>query len=285
MTFEDLFALRAAGADRWAAPGPPDTDEPRLFGGLLLGHAIVAVSEATKPCHALHALFVGAGSKREPLDLAVTRTRDGRSYATRHVELRQQDRLLLVGFSSHHGGDDGPEHAIAMPDVPPPETLEDQYLIRVRQCEARGIPPKRHLVEELLDIRPVELPLGTRGVEGRRAIWFRPRQPLSGDQTLHKAVIAFASDVGLVHVGLLAHIKLGDGARLQATSLDHSLWFHREAPANDWMLHVQRSPIAAHGRGLSHAAIFTRAGQMVASAAQEFLARRKRDPQTPTREG
>ena len=283
MTFEDLFALTAAGADRWTAPGPPQTDEPRLFGGLLLGHAIMAVSIETKPCHALHALFVGAGSKREPLDLAVTRTRDGRSYATRQVELRQRGRVLLVGFSSHHGGDAGPEHAIAMPDVPAPESLEDQRLVRVRHAEAAGAPAKRYTAEELLDIRPIELPLGqNRGVEGRRAIWFKSREPLSGDLTLHKAAIAFASDVGLVHVGLLAHVKLGDGAPLQATSLDHSLWFHREAPADDWMLHVQRAPIAVHGRGLAHAAIFTRDGCMVASAAQEFLARRKRalDPTT-----
>ena len=283
MTFDDLFALKAAGADRWIAPGPPQTDEPRLFGGLLLGHAIMAVSIEAKPCHALHALFIGAGSKRQPLDLAMTRTRDGRSYATRQVELRQRDRVLLVGFSSHHGGDEGPEHAVAMPDVPAPEALEDQRLTRMRRAEALGARQKRYIAEELLDIRPVELPLGQeQGVEGRRGIWFKPREPLSRDLSLHKAVLAFASDVGLVHVGLLAHMKLGDGAGLQATSLDHSLWFHREALADDWMLHVQRAPVAAHGRGLSHAAIFSRDGRMVASAAQEFLARRKRDPDAPT---
>ena len=277
MTFEELFALSPAGADRWTAPGPPATDEPRLFGGLLLGHAVMAASIGAARCHALHALFIGVGEKREPLDLAVTRVREGRSYTARQVELRQRDRLLLTGFSSHHAGDEGPEHQVAMPDVPQPEALEDQQLTRIRRAEAGGRPALRYLAEEMLDARPVETPLDRgHGVEGRRAVWFRPRRPVGGAGALHQAVIAFASDVGMVHVGLQAHNVVGDRGPLQATSLDHAIWFHREAPADDWMLHVQRAPVTSEGRGLSHAAIFSRDGRLVASAAQEFMARRRR---------
>ena len=283
MTFDELFALSLAGADAWTAPIPPQTEEPRLFGGLLLGHAMAAMSKGVGPCHSLHALFVGAGSKSTPLDLAVTRTRDGRRYATRHLDLRQDGRLLLVAFSSHHGGDEGPDHQIAMPVVPEPEALEDQQLVRVRHAEALGKPARRYLAEAMLDARPVDLPLGReQGIEGRRAIWFRPRRPIAGGAAVHQAVIAFASDMGLVHVGLQSHNVVGDRSPLQATSLDHALWFHREASADDWMLHVQRSPIIANGRGLSHAAIFTREGRLVASAAQEFLARRKPAEPSPT---
>ncbi len=277
MSFDALFALAPAGADRWCAPQPPQTDEPRLFGGLLLGHMVTATSVDASPCHALHALFVGAGSKSAPMELAVTRTRDGRRYATRQIELRQQDRLLLTGFTSHHGGDEGPEHQLAMPDVAEPDALEDQRVLRARRAEASGKPARNYLAEAMMDARPIETPLGQEhGIEGRRAIWFRPRLPIRGGLAVHQAAIAFASDLGLVHVGLQAHAVLGDRAPLQAASLDHSLWFHREASANDWMLHVQRAPVAAHGRGLAHAMIFSRDGRLVASAAQEFLARRKR---------
>ena len=277
MTFDTLFALSAAEAG-WTAPGAPPTDEQRLFGGLLLAQAIVAASAGTRACHSLHALFIGVGWKEQPFDIAVERTRDGGSFATRRVEIRQRDRLLLAAYSSHHDGDEGPEHQMAMPALPPPETLEDQRAVRARRAEERGLPVTHYLAEEMLDMRAVELPIDREGggVEGRRAVWFRPRAPITGGRAAHQAAIAFASDMGLVRAGLQAHYVLGDGGPLQAASLDHSMWFHRDAVANDWMLHVHRAPVTAHGRGLAHAAIFTRDGQLVASAAQEFLSRRRR---------
>ena len=54
------------------------------------------------------------------------------------------------------------------------------------------------------------------------------------------------------------------------------MWFHRDAGADDWMLHVQHPPNASNGRGLSRAQVFSRDGTLVASVAQEFLARAQR---------
>ena len=51
-------------------------------------------------------------------------------------------RLLLVGYTSHHGGDDGPAHQLAMPDLPPPEALEDRRAVAAG-ARADGRPPKR----------------------------------------------------------------------------------------------------------------------------------------------
>ncbi len=282
MTFDDLFALAEAGHG-WTAPGAPPTDETRPFGGLLLGQAIVAASAFTRRCHALHALFIGQGVSQLPFDVSVDRTRDGGSFTTRRVEISQRGRLLLAAYSSHHDGDAGPEHQAAMPVLPGPESLEDQRVTRAARAEQRGKPAPRILAEAMLDARPVELPPGSDGVEGRRAVWFRPRQAIRGGPDIHQAVIAFASDMGLVRVGLQVHNTRGDGGPLQVASLDHAIWFHGDARADDWMLHVQRSPVAAHGRGLSQASIFTRNGKLVASAAQEFLARRRRDQHHPDR--
>ena len=273
MTFDDLFTVSQAG-DHWTAPATPRTDEPRLFGGVLIGQAIVAASMRTRRCHALHGFFISVGVMETPFDIAVERTRDGGSFATRRVEIRQAEKLLWAGYSSHHDGDEGPEHAMAMPDVPLPETLEDQTVTRDRNALARGKNKRRFLPEVMLDARPVELPPVEPGAaQPARAVWFRPRMPVRGGQAVHQAVVGFASDMGLVHVGLLNHHRTGGGA-LQAASLDHNMWFHREASANDWMLHVHRSPSAAHGRGLSQASVFTRDGVLVASVTQEFLARR-----------
>ena len=264
MTFRELFALNPAGEGRWTAPAAPATDEARLFGGLLLGHA-------------LHALFLGVGWKEQPFDLASERIRDGRSFRTRRVDVRQRDRLLLTASTSHHAGDDtGPEHQAAMPDVPGPEALPDQREVRADRSRQRGEPVRRFLNETLMDVRAVDLgPDRANGLEGRRAVWFRPRRPIGDDPGLHQAAMAFASDMGLVNTGTQPHVVGGDRGRLQAASLDHAMWFHRDADADGWMLHVQASPVGGAGRGFSRASVFTSDGRLVASVAQEFLLRRR----------
>ncbi len=273
MTFDELFALQPA-ATGWIAPATPRTDEPRLFGGVLIGQAIIAASAGTRRCHALHGFFISVGSMEQAFEIAVERTRDGGSFATRRVEIRQADSLLWTGLSSHHDGDAGPEHAMVMPDLPPPERLDDQTTIRDREAAAAGRPARRFLPELMLEARPVELPpTPPGGAQPARALWVRPRRPLGDTPALHQAVIGFASDMGLVHAGLLAHRRANAG-KLQAASLDHSMWFHREAAAEDWMLHVHRTPSAGHGRGYSQGSVFTRDGVLVASVAQEFLSRK-----------
>ena len=275
MTFDDLFALQPAGIGRWIAPAAPHTDERCVFGGLVIGQAIVAASSQTRRCHAIHAFFIGMGTKGEPFEIAVERTRDGGSFSTRRIEVHQGERLLLAAYSSHHDGNDGPEHDIAMPDAPPPEELEEFSTVRARLPEQMGRPTRRYLADEVLDMRPVPpLPERGGGTEAMQAIWFRARAPIRGDRSVHQAAIGFASDVGPVYVGLQNHARSQDGP-MQTASLDHSLWFHRDASAEEWMLHVLHSPIACNGRGLSHGAIFTRNGELVASVAQEFLARRQ----------
>jgi len=60
----------------------------------------------------------------------------------------------------------------------------------------------------------------------------------------------------------------------RATSLDHSLWFHRDADPGRWLLFDQHSPAAADSRGLNLGSIFDDAGRLVASVAQESMLRR-----------
>jgi acyl-CoA thioesterase-2 len=217
----------------------------------------------------LHAFFIGVGEMEAPFSLTVEKIRDGGSFATRRVEIHQGARLLLTGHTSHHDGDDGPDGQLPMPDVPPPERLEDQRVTRANRAGSSGNPMRTYLSESLLDARPILLTHPARA----RAVWFRPRMPIEGGCDIHQAVIGFASDSGLVHVGVHTYAQDVD---LQAASLDHTIRFHRDSSANDWMLHVQTSPSMAQGRGFSQAAIYTRGGVLVASVAQEILARKQR---------
>jgi acyl-CoA thioesterase-2 len=101
-----------------------------------------------------------------------------------------------------------------------------------------------------------------------RAIGEMPDEPLA-----HQAVLAYASDYGLLGTALQPHGRTYRRPGLQVASLDHSLWLHRECRVDDWLLYAIDSPAAAGARGFTRGAIFTRAGALVASVAQEGLIR------------
>jgi acyl-CoA thioesterase-2 len=56
-------------------------------------------------------------------------------------------------------------------------------------------------------------------------------------------------------------------------SLDHAIWFHAPLRIDDWLLYVQDSPVTGGARGFARGSIYTRDGQLVASAVQEGLMR------------
>ncbi|ALC10480.1 acyl-CoA thioesterase [Sphingopyxis sp. 113P3] len=264
------------GGDRFESPAGGG-DERRTFGGLLIAQTLVAAAATVegRPCHSLHLLFTGAGDGARPVTLAVERLRDGRAFAARGVRAEQDAKLLASATLSFHDGDEGPRHQPAMGDVSDPETLEDQRETRRRNAEARGRPARRSVAEELVDARPAESLPVQGGQEVRRHLWFRSRKPLGDDPISHQALIAFASDMGLVHLQLLANNAAGGGP-LDSASLDHAIWFHRPARADDWLLHVQHAPVAHSGRGLTLGCIYTQGGTLVASVAQEVLIREPR---------
>jgi acyl-CoA thioesterase-2 len=89
-------------------------------------------------------------------------------------------------------------------------------------------------------------------------------------------VLAYASDMTLLDTSLVAHGRSVLDGSIVAASLDHALWFHRPFRADEWLLYAQDSPFSGGGRGLSRGLIFTRAGELVASVAQEGLIRVRR---------
>ena len=61
----------------------------------------------------------------------------------------------------------------------------------------------------------------------------------------------------------------------EIASLDHAVWFHRDFRLDDWLLYAIDSPWAGGARGLCRGSIYNRAGQLVASVAQEGLIRKR----------
>ena len=77
----------------------------------------------------------------------------------------------------------------------------------------------------------------------------------------------------LLDTALVAHGHTISDGRFQLASLDHALWLHRPFRADDWLLYVQDSPNAHGARVLTRGLLYTRAGVLVASVAQEGLIR------------
>jgi acyl-CoA thioesterase-2 len=101
---------------------------------------------------------------------------------------------------------------------------------------------------------------------------------LPDDPAIHRAALAYLSDMTLLDTVLVAHGYSISSGRFQVASLDHAIWLHRPFRADEWLLYVQDSPSACGARGLTRGLLYTRAGALVASVAQEGLLRARPDP-------
>jgi acyl-CoA thioesterase-2 len=61
--------------------------------------------------------------------------------------------------------------------------------------------------------------------------------------------------------------------QIMSASLDHSVWFHRREPVDQWLRYDLDAVSAASATGLAWGAIHTADGVRVATVAQEVLAR------------
>lgn len=273
----ELMRLEPLGNDRFLAQSE-DIGTPAVFGGQVLGQALMAASRtvaADRPAHSMHAYFLLPG-EHAPIEYAVDRVRDGRSFTTRHVVARQGERIIFEMSASFQTVDVGIDHQLPMPEAAGPEGLPselDQRIAlgerlperwRVKGLQPHGIEYRRVEPDDLLapDPRPPE-----------SAIWMRAIAPLPDDPNVHRALLAYASDHGLLRAAMLPHGLSFMSGRVRPASLDHAMWFHRDFRMDDWLLYSLDSPSASGARGLCRGSIFTRDGRLVASTAQEGMLR------------
>lgn len=257
-----------------------DLGFPNLFGGQVVGQALLAAARTVDPAreaHSMHAYFMRAGDAKNPVVYQVARPRDGRSFSTRHVTAIQHGRPIFEMSASFQIREEGYEHQAPMPeDVPPPEDLKSHR--ELYEQEHDELPDR--LRETLLCERPVEI-RPARPIPGIKAkprepikqLWFRAAGPVPNDPQLHQAVLGYASDFELLGTSMLPHGVTFFEGKIQAASLDHALWIHRPFRVDDWLLYHSESPNASNARGLNFGRIYSRDGTLVASVAQEGLIR------------
>jgi acyl-CoA thioesterase-2 len=254
----------------------PEGRVQRVFGGQVLGQALVAATrtvESSRICHSLHAYFLRPGDPRVPILYEVDRSRDGRSFSARRVVAIQNGKQIFNLAASFQTPEQGYEHQFPMPDVPPPEELEDEIEVRRKNPALLPEPLRDWLTRARpFEARPVIIdPPGDRPPRPPYDnVWFRAAGPVP--QPLTQALLAYASDASLLSTSLLPHGK-SIFSNLQVASLDHAMWFHRPFRFDDWLLYAQDSPSASGARGFNRGAIYARDGTLLASVAQEGLIR------------
>ena len=275
-----LLDLEPKGGDRFVGRKVKG-GTGRVFGGQAIAQALVAARRTVpddRPVHSLHAYFLRGGSDAETIDLRVKRDLDGRSFSNRRVVASQDGEPILNLTASFQKRQDGPEHQYPkMPEVPPPEELPSDSVLRARIAEDLPEGPLRTLFlrPRPIDFRSVEPRdwLDPQQREPSAHCWLRTVAPLPDDPRVHDAVLAYASDFQLLATALQPHGLSYPRGDVKGASLDHAIWFHGEFRADDWLLYATDSPWSGRARGFGRGQIFSRDGRLVASVAQEGMLR------------
>ena len=254
----------------------------RTFGGQTAAQALVAAARTVdpgRPIHSLHSYFLRPGDPTLPTVFLVERIRDGRSFSTRRVHGIQHGEAIYSFAASFQRPEPGYEHQSSPPEVPDPETLPTFAEALAPYADRLQVSAS---LAETVDLRAIDLhpfvqrDVGPREV-ARHRVWMRAAGRLPDDPVLHSAMLAYLSDVTLLHPVLVRHGISFALDPVMGASLDHALWFHRPFRADEWLLYDAESPSASGARGLAMARLFSTDGRLVASVAQEGLVR----PVTP----
>jgi acyl-CoA thioesterase II len=256
-----------------------DTGSPQVFGGQVLGQALMAAHatiEDGRVVHSMHAYFLRRGDFTKPIVYSVDRSRDGGSFSARRVVAVQNGEQIFISSASFHAPEQGLEYQVGAPKVPPPEQLKP--LTKPPQSEIDKLPEKlrRWLeIERPFEFRPVQPynPLAPVASEPVRQIWMRAVDKLPDDDTLHRCLLAYISDYWLLDTSTMPHGSSFLRGNLIMASIDHAIWFHRHARVDDWLLYSLDSPSSSGARGFARGSFYSRDGVLVASTAQEGLIR------------
>lgn len=258
---------------------------PRVFGGQVLAQALVAAGRTVPDdrfAHSLHAYFILPGDVDAPILYTVDPLRDGGSFATRRVTAIQHGRPIFNASLSFARDEDGLDHQMELlPEAPDPAGVTPERDLALAIAEHIPEPLRTALTRERpIDFRSVDPvnPFAPDARPPRSQTWLRAAGTLPdlggpGGRLVHQAVLAYASDWGLLGTALLPHARSVFDRRIQAASLDHAIWFHRPFRADEWLLYALDAPTASGGRGFTRGSVFSSDGRLVASTAQEGLIR------------
>jgi len=262
---EQVLEIERVGADRFATRGDG-------FGGVTLGCAALAAALTTdRALHSFHGYFLRGAPVDRTLELAIERLRDGRRFSHRRVQLRAEGQLvceLLASFAAASEGFEAQEVTLD-PTTPSPEALPSEHDIARSEGWKPGEPGPLGGPLEWRWVGPTPWRVRAAQRESRYGAWVRPRFPLPAGRAWNAGALAFLADYHS-HMSVARWLGSFHEPRFY-TSLDQSLWVHRDLAWDDWW-HLTTEGVVAHGgRALTRRSLHARDGRLVATMAQEQL--------------
>ena len=270
LSLTKLSETEFIGRTQWMPHG-------RVFGGQVLAQSLTAATltvQKDRFVHSLHSYFLRPGDISKEINFSVEILRDGRSFSARRIHALQDGQPIFSMIASFQDLDSGLEHQDKMPQgLPDPESLPSaqdllgsfdhptaKYWSTARPFDIRHIEPAIYL-------GPAKDQVAS------QMLWFRALSALPDSALVQSAALAYASDYSILEPILRKHHLSWAVPGLSSASLDHAMWFHRPPTVDQWLLYVQESPSAQGGRGLSIGKIFSQAGELIATVAQEGMLR------------
>jgi acyl-CoA thioesterase-2 len=235
----------------------------RVFGGQILAQVLTAASDASpdKSVKSLTVLFPREGDTTKPMRYRVDKLQDGRTFGTTEVVASQDGKVIAAAVVSLHADEDGLHRSDGPPEVGGPDAATTHELPMVPW-----------------EVRIVDgVDLADRAAGPPRLEWWMRAAGLGDERATHQALLAHATDLTLIGTALRPFdgVSQADSTvTLHTAVTSHSVWFHQPFRADDWLLVAQHSPVVANGRAFGRGEVFSAAGEVVASFAQESMVRR-----------
>ncbi|WP_264797177.1 acyl-CoA thioesterase [Arthrobacter mangrovi] len=252
---------------------------PKAYGGDMVAQSAAAMMRSVgtdRQLHSMHSYFMRPVDIGAVVRYEVENLRDGRGYSTRSVRGYQGGKTVFAAMGSFHVPEEGPEFQPEMPAAVEPESLRSaaEALYGIEGDAAAYWSTGRSF-----DMRHVPGPVYVE-VEGeqvpQQAVWVKAFDQLPDGADLHRTALAYVCDYTILEPILRAHGHYWAEPGLVTASLDHSMWFHREGRADDWVLYAQEAVSGQRNRGLATGRFFDRSGRLLATVAQEGMIRAAR---------
>ncbi|MEY2425740.1 MAG: acyl-CoA thioesterase [Actinomycetota bacterium] len=230
----------------------------QIFGGLVVGHAAMALTRDApegRRLHSMHAYYVRPTNGGAPITYEIEPIRDGQRFSTRRFSASQNGKVTFDGTCSYTTDTDG--YVYDQPHtspLPPRDGTNSDWGPAAFEAVILG---------------PTE-PDANGIYESTERKWLRVPDDIGDDVHLHTALLGVASD--WTGIGSRPRrLYWNDGDEYGIASLDHSVWFHRPSDITQWHYSDMHTLVNYGGRSLIRMTIRNEAGDVVVSVGQELL--------------
>ena len=230
------------------------------------------------------AISCSAAILRSRSSMMSTRLRDGRSFATRRCEAIQHGKVIFSLAASFHNR--GTKRGWSTPSRRRTRRRRricpDESAFVARYGELMPDPVLRYFQRERpIEMRPVDpgalYSRGSQEATRCKRCGFGPPRRLPDDPAIHRAALAYLSDMTLLDTSLIAHgLSVFHPTSSRPASIMRCGCIGRSAPTSGCSM-CRTAPTPAAALGFSRGALYSRSGALIASVAQEGLIRVKRE--------